>query len=183
MNPNIPLTILTGFLGAGKTTLLQHILTARHDYRIAVIINEFGEISIDSQLVEGLVDEEIIEMKNGCVCCEISEDLVDGISQLVSKKARGKINFDAIVMETTGLANPGPIVQTLDEVRLKELVKLDGIITVVDACHMDRQLAQSSEVQNQIVIADIILLNKSDLLEDSRLEVARDKILQMKTSP
>lgn len=181
MSPKIPLTILTGFLGAGKTTLLRHILTAQHDYRIAVIMNEFGEISIDSHLVEDLVDDDIIEMKNGCVCCEISEDLVDGIGHLVSKKALGQIDFECIVMETTGLANPGPIVQTLDEIRLKELVKLDGIITVVDACHMDKQLAQSTEAQNQIGMADVILLNKTDEIESSSLDVARNKIYQMNT--
>ena len=164
----LALTIITGFLGAGKTTLLKRLLTAEHGHRLAVIMNEFGEISIDSDLVQDFVDDGIVEMKNGCVCCEIREDLITGITQLVEKKQAGTVNFDHIIMETTGLANPGPIAQTLGEGVLKELVQLDGVVTVVDAYHVQKQLEEYQEPQDQIGIADVIILNKSDLvgLED-----------------
>ena len=159
--------------------MLTHLLTAEHDRRIAVIMNEFGEISIDSDLVQDFVDEGILEMKNGCICCEIREDLESGITQLLAKRRTGKVNFDHIVMETTGLANPGPIAQTLGEGVLKQLVQLDGIITVVDAFHALKQLDDHQEPQDQIGIADVIILNKSDLVDPQQLITLQNRLLRM----
>jgi len=179
MTAQIPLTIITGFLGAGKTTLLKRMLTAEHGYRLAVIMNEFGEISIDSELVQDYVDDGIVEMKNGCVCCEIREDLVAGITQLIEKKRDGTIKFDHIVMETTGLANSGPVAQMLGEGVLKELVQLDGVVTVVDAYHAQNQLDGHPETQEQIGIADVIVLNKSDLVDSVSLATLQHRLSGM----
>jgi G3E family GTPase len=179
--PRLPFTIITGFLGAGKTTLLTHLLTAKHDRRIAVIMNEFGEISIDSALVEDIVDEGILEMKNGCVCCEIREDLESGITQLLEKRSAGVVDFDHIVMETTGLARPGPIAQLLGEGPLKELIQLDGIITVVDAYHALGQLEEHQEPQDQIGVADLIILNKCDLVDSGKLAHLQNLLSSMNT--
>lgn len=159
----IPVTVLTGYLGAGKTTLLNRLLTERHGKRYAVIVNEFGEIGIDNDLVVD-VDEEVFEMNNGCICCTVRGDLIRIIGGLMKRKDR----FDAVVIETTGLADPGPVIQTFfvdDEVRAR--TELDAVVTVVDAKHLVDQLKNNHEAEEQIAFADLILLNKIDLVSGS----------------
>jgi G3E family GTPase len=158
--PQIPVTVLTGYLGAGKTTLLNRLLTEEHGKRYAVIVNEFGEIGIDNELVVD-ADEEIFEMNNGCICCTVRGDLIRIIGNLVKRKGQ----FDAILIETTGLADPAPVAQTFfvdDEVRA--VAKLDSIVTVVDAKNVLARLDDSHEAAEQIAFADVILLNKADLV-------------------
>ncbi|WP_438449078.1 CobW family GTP-binding protein [Gorillibacterium sp. sgz5001074] len=168
----IPVTVLTGFLGAGKTTLLNHVLTADHGQKIAVIVNEFGEVGIDNQLVVG-ADEEIFEMNNGCICCTVRGDLIRILGELMEAK-RGigdrKVDFDRILIETTGLADPGPVAQTffVDE-EMAEYYQLDAIVTVVDARHISQHLDEGHEAQEQVAFADVILLNKTDLVDESEL--------------
>ena len=161
----IPVTVLTGFLGAGKTTLLNYVLSQRHGYKCAVIINEFGAISIDSQLVVG-VDEEILELNNGCLCCRMRGDLIKSLSGLLNRQKR----FDYVLIETTGLADPGPIVQTFRSGELSDRLRLDGIITVVDAQHIEKELSDAPEATAQIAFADVVLLNKTDLVGPAELE-------------
>lgn len=161
----IPVTVLTGYLGAGKTTLLNRILSEKHGMRFAVIVNEFGELGIDNDLVVG-ADEEVFEMNNGCICCTVRGDLIRIISGLM--KRLGK--FDAIILETTGLADPAPVAQTFfvdDEVR--ERTSLDAVVTVVDALHLPGQLEESPEAAEQIAFADVILLNKVELVSPDAL--------------
>jgi len=165
-----PVTVLTGYLGAGKTTLLNRILTEPHGKKYAVIINEFGEIGIDNDLVVD-ADEEVFEMNNGCICCTVRGDLIRIIEGLMKRKDR----FDAIIVETTGLADPGPVAQTFfvdDEVARR--TKLDSIVTVVDARHLPARLKDSREAEEQIAFADVIILNKTDLVSAEELaEVER----------
>jgi G3E family GTPase len=161
----IPVTVLTGYLGAGKTTLLNRILTEDHGKKYAVIINEFGEIGIDNDLVVG-TDEEVFEMSNGCVCCTVRGDLIRVLSGLMKRKGR----FDAIIVETTGLADPAPVAQTFfvdDDVRAK--TQLDSVTTVVDAKHLPLRLKDSREAAEQIAFADQIILNKTDLVTEAEL--------------
>ncbi len=157
----IPVTVLTGYLGAGKTTLLNRILTENHGKRYAVIVNEFGEIGIDNDLIVES-DEEIYEMNNGCVCCTVRGDLIRVVEGLMKRQGR----FDAIVVETTGLADPVPVAQTFfmdDEVR--EGTVLDAVVALVDAKHLPMRLKDSPEAEDQIAFADVVLLNKTDLVD------------------
>ena len=158
--PQIPVTVLTGYLGAGKTTLLNRLLTEEHGKRYAVIVNEFGEIGIDNELVVD-ADEEVFEMNNGCICCTVRGDLIRIIANLLKRKGKS----DAILIETTGLADPAPVAQTFfvdDDV--KAVAKLDSIVTVVDAKNVLARLDDSHEAAEQIAFADVILLNKADLV-------------------
>jgi G3E family GTPase len=161
----IPVTVLTGFLGAGKTTLLNYVLSRPHRRKCAVIINEFGAISIDSQLVVG-IDEEILELNNGCLCCRMRGDLIKSLSDLLNRQKR----FDYVLIETTGLADPAPVVQTFRSGELSDRFRLDGIVTVVDAQHIEKELNDAPEATAQIAFADVVLLNKTDLVGPSALE-------------
>jgi G3E family GTPase len=165
-----PVTVLTGYLGAGKTTLLNRILSEEHGKKYAVIVNEFGEIGIDNDLVVG-ADEEVFEMNNGCVCCTVRGDLIRVVQGLMKRQTRSGGGFDGIVIETTGLADPGPVAQTFfvdEEVRSK--AKLDSVTTVVDAKHIDLRLNDSREAREQIAFADQIVLNKTDLVSEAELK-------------
>ena len=170
----IPVTVLTGYLGAGKTTLLNRILTEDHGRRYAVIVNEFGEVGIDNDLVVD-TDEEVFEMNNGCVCCTVRGDLIRVLSGLMRRQTATRRAFDAIIVETTGLAAPGPVAQTffVDE-DLRAKTRLDSVTAVVDAKHVLLRLADSREAREQVAFADQIVLNKTDLVEDANLvEVER----------
>lgn len=172
LQSTIPVTVLTGFLGAGKTTLLNRLLTENHGKRYAVIVNEFGEIGIDNDLVVNS-DEEIFEMNNGCICCTVRGDLIRIIEGLMRRKGQ----FDGILVETTGLADPAPVAQTFfvdDDVRKN--TRLDAIITIVDAHHFMETLEHTHEAQEQIAFADIIILNKTDLVKADQLEAVKHRI-------
>ncbi|MBD0382990.1 CobW family GTP-binding protein [Paenibacillus sedimenti] len=173
IDSRIPVTVLTGFLGAGKTTLLNHVMTANHGEKIAVIINEYGEVGIDNQLVVG-ADEEIFEMNNGCICCTVRGDLIRILNELMEAKNgnshRKQVHFDRVLIETTGLADPAPVAQTffVDE-NIAEQYKLDAIVTVVDAKHAEDQLDKGHEAQEQVAFSDVLLVNKVDLISEEEL--------------
>ena len=172
MDSRIPVTILTGFLGAGKTTLLNRILTEQHGLRIAVIENEFGEIGIDHELVIN-TEEELFEMNNGCICCTVRGDLIRILGNLMKRRHQ----FDRILVETTGLADPGPVVQTFladDEMQTKLMV--DAVVTVVDARHILLHLDESDEAKEQVAFADVILLNKCDLASPAELDALEKRL-------
>jgi len=171
----IPVTVLTGFLGSGKTTLLNRILTENHGKRIAVIENEFGEIGIDQALVIN-ADEEIFEMNNGCICCTVRGDLIRILGNLMKRRDK----FDHILVETTGMADPGPVAQTffVDD-DLRDLFSLDGIVTLVDAKHVSLHLDDSNECKEQIAFADVLVLNKTDLVSEAELDALERRVSAM----
>ncbi len=179
INNSTDFTIITGFLGAGKSTLMQHLLTSKHGKNLAIIVNEFGEIGIDGALILDEAGDRMLEMNNGCVCCEVREDLVLAITKLLDNRNKGLIYFDHIVMETTGIARPGPIVETLHAPNLKQLVSLNGIITVVDAFYISSQLDEFTEAQEQIGVSDYIILNKIDLVDAKQLQKIQQRIITM----
>ena len=176
----IPATILTGFLGSGKTTLLKRILTEAHGQKIAVIENEFGEENIDSDILVTESKEQIIQMSNGCVCCTIREDLREALQLLAAKKRQGLLDFDRVVIETTGLADPGPVAQTffMDD-EIAESYLLDSILTLVDAKHAPQQLNDRQEARRQVGFADQIFISKSELVSEEETEALIHRLKHM----
>ena len=177
MYQKVPVTILTGYLGSGKTTLLNKILSEEHGKRIAVIENEYGEVGIDQGLVIN-ADEEVFEMSNGCICCTVRGDLIRVLGNLMKRRDK----FDYVLVETTGLADPGPVAQTFfmdDEIRAE--FTLDGIVTLIDAAHIDQQLERSNESSEQVAFADVLILNKSDLVQEDSLIKLESRLRDMNT--
>jgi G3E family GTPase len=175
----VPVTILTGFLGSGKTTLLNRILKEDHGHRIAVIENEFGEIGVDNEIIE-TGDEQIVEMNNGCICCTVRGDLIRILGSLKEKRDEGTLKFDRVVIETTGMADPGPVAQTFftDE-EIGNYYLLDSIITLVDAKHAPKQLDEFHEAQEQVGFADRILLSKTDLTAEDETQQLIQRLKRM----
>jgi G3E family GTPase len=175
----VPVTILTGFLGAGKTTLLNRILKEDHGHKIAVIENEFGEEGVDSEIVEKS-EEQIVEMNNGCICCTVRGDLIRILGELKEKRDKGTLKFDRVVIETTGMADPGPVAQTFftDE-EIGNYYLLDSIITIVDAKHASKQLDEFHEAQEQVGFADRILLSKTDLVKEEETDSLKKRLRKM----
>ncbi|PXW95787.1 G3E family GTPase [Sphaerotilus hippei] len=176
----IPATILTGFLGSGKTTLLKRVLSEAHGQKIAIIENEFGEENIDNDILVAETREQIIQMSNGCICCTIREDLRATLADLASRRRKGELQFDRVVIETTGLADPGPVAQTFfmdDEVA--EGFLLDSILTLVDAKHGDQQLDDRQEARRQVGFADQIFISKTDLVDAAEVDALAHRIKHM----
>ena len=176
----IPVTILTGFLGSGKTTLLNRILKEHHGHRIAVIENEFGEAGIDNELLVQDSDEQIVEMNNGCICCTVRGDLVRILGELHAKRQAGQLQFDRVIIETTGLADPAPVAQTFfvdDDISQQYL--LDAIVTMVDAKHAPQQLDEHHEAQEQVGFADRILITKTDVVQPDEVAQLRQRLVRM----
>jgi len=175
----VPVTILTGFLGAGKTTLLNRILKEDHGQKIAVIENEFGEVGVDSDIIEKS-DEQIVEMNNGCICCTVRGDLIRILGELKDKRSSGALKFDRVVIETTGMADPGPVAQTFftDE-DIGNYYLLDSILTVVDAKHAPKQLDDFHEAQEQVGFADRILMSKTDLVGEDEVKALIERLKRM----
>ena len=179
-NGLIPATILTGFLGSGKTTLLKRVLTEAHGQKIAVIENEFGEENIDSDILVSDTSEQIVQLSNGCVCCTIREDLRSTLADLAEKKRKGELDFDRVVIETTGLADPGPVAQTffMDD-EIAESYLLDSILTLVDAKHADGQLDTRQEARRQVGFADQIFISKTDIADAGAVEALAHRLKHM----
>ncbi len=176
----IPVTIVTGFLGSGKTTLLKRVLTEAHGQKIAVIENEFGEENIDTDILVNDTKENIIQMNNGCICCTIREDLRETLQLLAAKKRKGLLDFERVVIETTGLADPGPVAQTffMDE-EIAEQYLLDSILTLVDAKHAEAQLDDRQEARRQVGFADQIFISKADLVADDEVKALMHRLTRM----
>ncbi len=176
----IPATILTGFLGSGKTTLLKRVLSEAHGMKIAVIENEFGEENIDNEILVSDTSEQVIQMNNGCVCCTIREDLRSTLTDLAEKKRKGELQFDRVVIETTGLADPGPVAQTffMDD-EIAESYLLDSILTLVDAKHAETQLDGRQEARRQVGFADQIFISKTDLADKDAVEALKHRLKHM----
>ena len=179
MTPKIPVTVLTGFLGSGKTTLLNRILSEEHGLRIAVIENEFGEIGIDQDLVIN-ADEEVFEMNNGCICCNVRGDLIRILGELADRRDQ----FDRVILETTGMADPGPVAQTfLVQEDVQEFYELDGVITLVDGKHIGQHLDdETDEVLAQVAFADRIIINKGDLTSEEEKLALKNRLQSMNLS-
>ena len=179
-NGLIPATILTGFLGSGKTTLLKRVLSESHGQKIAVIENEFGEENIDNDILLAETQEQIIQMSNGCVCCTIREDLRSTLTELAEKRRKGEVEFDRVVIETTGLADPGPVAQTffMDDV-IAESYLLDSILTLVDAKHAGQQLDSRQEARRQVGFADQIFISKTDLVAKDEVDALVHRLKHM----
>ena len=176
----IPVTILTGFLGSGKTTLLNRILKEHHGHRIAVIENEFGEAGIDNELLVQDREEQIVEMNNGCICCTVRGDLVRILGELHAKRQAGQLQFERVIIETTGLADPAPVAQTFfvdDDISQQYL--LDAIVTMVDAKHAPQQLDEHHEAQEQVGFADRILITKTDVVQPDEVAQLRQRLVRM----
>ncbi|MEG4353097.1 GTP-binding protein [Microcoleus sp. LAD1_D5] len=171
----LPVTIITGFLGSGKTTLLNHILTNQQGLKTAVLVNEFGEIGIDNELIV-TTDDNMVELNNGCICCTINEDLVNAVYKVLERQE----NLDYLVVETTGLADPLPVAMTFLGTELRDLTRLDSIVTVVDAANYSLDLFNSQAAYSQIAYGDIIILNKTDLVEEAELDLLEVKIRDIK---
>ncbi|MDB5846321.1 MAG: cobalamin biosynthesis protein CobW [Rhodoferax sp.] len=176
----IPVTILTGFLGSGKTTLLKRVLTEAHGQKIAVVENEFGEENIDNDILVSETGEQIIQLNNGCICCSIREDLRSTLSDLADKKRKGLLDFERVVIETTGLADPGPVAQTffMDD-EIAESYLLDSILTLVDAKHAATQLNERQEARRQVGFADQIFISKSDLVAKDEVDALMHRLKHM----
>ncbi|NWF60511.1 MAG: GTP-binding protein [Fischerella sp.] len=172
----LPVTIITGFLGSGKTTLLNHILTNQQGLKTAVLVNEFGEIGIDNELIISADDNNMVELSNGCICCTINNDLVDAVYKVLERQE----NIDYLVVETTGLADPLPVALTFLGTELRDLTRLDSIITVVDAANYSLDLFNSQAAYSQIAYGDVILLNKTDLVSEEELQTLETKIREVK---
>ena len=178
--PDIPVTILTGFLGAGKTTLLNRILSENHNYKIAIVENEFGKENIDTDLLVQTDREQIVNMNNGCVCCTIRGDLSKVLTDLRLRRSRGEIKFDYVVIETSGVANPGPVAQTffMDDA-VAAFFRLDGVVTVVDCKHGSATLDEEAAARDQVGFADRILLSKTDLCTAEEVAAMEQRLRQM----
>jgi G3E family GTPase len=176
----IPATILTGFLGSGKTTLLKRVLTEAHGQKIAVVENEFGEENIDNDILVADTNEQIIQLSNGCVCCTIREDLRTTLADLAEKRRKGELSFDRVVIETTGLADPGPVAQTffMDD-EIAESYLLDSILTLVDAKHAQGQLDERQEARRQVGFADQIFISKTDLADPAEVDALTHRLKHM----
>ncbi len=176
----IPATILTGFLGSGKTTLLKRVLTEAHGQKIAIVENEFGDENIDNEILVQDTREQIIQLNNGCVCCTIREDLRTTLSELAEKHRKGELDFERVVIETTGLADPGPVAQTffMDD-EIAESYLLDSILTLVDAKHAEQQLDERQEARRQIGFADQIFISKTDLVDEATVDALTHRLKHM----